>query len=101
MTQEQPSPGALRAAEAIQMEYFEEVLTIPRTIHLAAIIDRETAAADLLAALKWFVEQITDGTLVRDISKDHEPEYNLRMMKFVQQLNETEAAIAKAKGKKS
>lgn len=56
------------------------------------------AAPELLEALEWFLTQIDEGTLVRDISKDHESGFSLKMVKFVAQLQKAQAAIAAAKG---
>lgn len=54
------------------------------------------AAPDLLAACKFFMSSLEEHTLIRDITKDGEPDWALKMTDFVRQLQKAEAAIAKA-----
>jgi hypothetical protein len=58
-----------------------------------------TADADLLAACKWFVAQLESGALVRDITKDAQPDWANRMMHFTLDLQKAVRAIAKAEGR--
>ena len=53
---------------------------------------------ELLEACKWFMQQLDDGVLVRDISRDGEPDYHKRMLEFVFDLGKAFTAIAKAEG---
>ena len=62
------------------------------TAHLIA------AAPELLEACKWFMAQLDDGVLVRDIGNDSHPDYHIRMLKFVTHLGNASVAIAKAEG---
>lgn len=55
------------------------------------------AAPELLESLQWLFGEIESGNLVRDISKDAESGFALRMMSFVTNLGKAQAAIAKAK----
>ena len=48
---------------------------------------------ELLAALKVFMEMLTDGRLVRDITRDGESSFSLRMVDFVRELNKAQQAI--------
>ena len=57
------------------------------------------AAPDLLKACKWFMQQLDDSVLVRDISRDGEPDWTMRMLRFTVSLSEGSEAIAKADGK--
>lgn len=57
------------------------------------------AAPDLLGALKQVMEQLDSGVLVRDISKDAQPDYALRMVRLVSTINSWQLAIAKAEGR--
>jgi hypothetical protein len=63
---------------------------------LDAIEKLERSHAALLAAAKALVGRIEDGTLVRDITKDASPDWSIRMLKFVQELQQAQAAIAAA-----
>ncbi len=56
------------------------------------------AAPDLLEACKWFMQQLDDDVLVRDISRDGEPDWPMRMLRFTARLAEAAEAIAKAEG---
>lgn len=56
------------------------------------------AAPDLFEACEIVIELLDAGQLVRDISKDHEPNYILEMVKFVPKLAKITSAISKAKG---
>ena len=64
--------------------------------------NRETAASNvsetdaLLKACKWFMQQLEDGVLVRDISRDGEPDWHMRMLRFTVSLSEASEAIARA-----
>lgn len=50
----------------------------------------------LLKACKWFMQQLEDGVLVRDISKDGESDWAMRMLKFTASLSDAHEAITKA-----
>ena len=56
------------------------------------------AAPELLEACQWFIKQLDDGVLVRDISRDGEPGWPMRMLGFTGALAKAVAAIAKAEG---
>lgn len=56
------------------------------------------AAPDLLAACETLMGYIDNGTLVRDVERDGQPDFTIRMMHFVRDLGAAQAAIAKAKG---
>ncbi len=56
------------------------------------------AAPELLEACKWFLAQLESGMLVRDITKDAEPMWGTRMMRFVAGIGNAARAIAKAEG---
>jgi len=62
--------------------------------------DAKLAAAgpEMLTALEVLVELIDSGQLVRDISRDHEPGFAMKMLKFVPKIKQAVDAIAKAKG---
>lgn len=51
---------------------------------------------ELLAACQWFMAQLDHGVLVRDISKDGDPDWPMRMLAFTRNLSGAAAAIAKA-----
>lgn len=52
---------------------------------------------ELLGACELLMGMIEDGTLVRDITKDASPDWGLKMMRFVQDLQKVQAAILRAK----
>lgn len=54
------------------------------------------AAPELLEALKSLWARIENGDLVRDISKDEDSDFAIKMMFFVNDLNKAKAAILKA-----
>ena len=54
---------------------------------------------DLLEACKLLFSYIEDGTLIRDTSKDESGNWSLWMMRFVRDLGEIRAAIAKGEAK--
>lgn len=56
------------------------------------------ATEALLKSCKWFMKQLDDGVLVRDISRDGEPGWSLRMLKFTASLSEVSIAIEEAEG---
>lgn len=56
----------------------------------------DTSGAELLAATKWFIEQLTIGNLVRDITKDAQPDWSVNMMKFTMELQKAVSAVGKA-----
>lgn len=66
----------------------------------AAFIARACNSHDaLLAALKFMFGEIESGNLVRDTSKDAQPDYHRRMLTFVSELGKAQSAIAKAEGR--
>ena len=56
------------------------------------------ACPELLLSLKWFMAQLDDKVLVRNIEKDGESDFHLQTLKFVQELQKTQTAIRKAEG---
>lgn len=54
------------------------------------------AAPNLLESLTWIFGEIEKGNLVRDISKDADNGFAIRMMQFISGLGKAQAAIAKA-----
>jgi len=54
--------------------------------------------AELLKACNLLFGYIEDGTLVRDITKDGDSDWSLRMMRFVSDLGKIQAAIKAAEG---
>ena len=52
----------------------------------------------LLKACKWFMQQLEDCVLVRDTSKDCEPDWTMRMLRFTVSLAEANEAIGRAEG---
>lgn len=63
---------------------------------IAAVLASHDA---LLAALKGLMADIDSGLLVRDISRDMESGWSMRMLEFVQRLHAAQAAIQKAEGR--
>ncbi len=59
------------------------------------------AAPDLLEACEKLVAMIERGELVRNIDRDGDTDWAMRMMDFVPRLQKAVFAIAKAKGDKS
>lgn len=57
------------------------------------------AAPELLEALKWFIAALENGLLVRDITKDAQSDWALKMMHFVRDLQKATLAVAKAEGR--
>lgn len=53
-------------------------------------------ARALLAAAKWMFGAIESGELVRDISRDGDPDWTMRMMKFTVELSKAQTAITRA-----
>lgn len=45
-------------------------------------------------ALEKFMSWLDDGVLVRDITKDHQSDWAMRMMHFVNDLNKAKAVLA-------
>lgn len=67
---------------------------------ISAEVDRLRAErAELLAALKSVMSDIDNGVLVRNVSRDGEPNWSLEMLSFVRRLQECQHAIAKAEGR--
>lgn len=59
------------------------------------------AAPDLLEACQSIWKMIEDGTLVRDVSKDSNPDWSKMLLEFTMTLNKVNATIAKATGGQS
>ena len=55
------------------------------------------AAPKLLAALEQVIKYLEEGTLVRDITQDAKPEWGMKMMYFVRDLQSWQTAITEAK----
>lgn len=72
-----------------------EIVTLTCEEHLANA--RLIAAApELLAATQWFLSEMEAGTIVRDITKDGDPDWSLKMLRFVSGLQKAQTAVAKA-----
>lgn len=56
----------------------------------------EQINADLLQACKWFISQLENGDIVRDISRDSKADWVPRMCEFTTNLQKAVAAVAKA-----
>ena len=52
-------------------------------------------APELLEACKWFMQALTNGVLVRDITNDDDPDWAKKMIDLTMQLQKTQAAIQK------
>ena len=52
---------------------------------------------DLVDALEKFMSWLDEGSLVRDITKDAEPNWAIKMLHFFNDLNKAKTALAKAK----
>ena len=48
---------------------------------------------ELLSICDWFIQMLEDGFLVRDISRDHEPDWSMRMLNFVIKFSATRKSI--------
>lgn len=94
MTQEQ-SPGALRAAEQIK-DYF---LRYPHTTikEIAIVIDRETGASDLLAALEGLAVDAAVINNRQPIGKAPDSRTAEHWSSFRESINNAYTAISKAK----
>ena len=57
----------------------------------------ERSHTDLLQALEGVMSEIDNGRLVRNIDKDHEPNWAIRQMDLVLALNKALKAISHAK----
>lgn len=57
------------------------------------------AAPELLASLKALLGDIESGLLVRDITRDGDPNWSAQMLDFVRRLQAAQAAVAKAEGR--
>lgn len=57
------------------------------------------AAPEMLEALKGLMARIEEGTLVRDISRDHESGWSLRVVSLVSNVKAAQDAIVKAEGR--
>ena len=51
-------------------------------------------AEPLADALRFFLSGLDNGDLVRDITKDHRPDWALKMMHFVRDLTKAQQALA-------
>ncbi len=99
----QPSVGALRAAKRVTNLVrsaptygCKENENIDNTV--ANIIDRETGVAALLAVAKEVWTLIENGSLVRNVSHDVEPDWALKQLPLIKTLTRLEQAIAKCEG---
>lgn len=88
-------PSCLGTGEVDPGEY--EPAPCPEC-HGKCRVPRCPMCADLLAALKALMGDIDSGLLVRDISRDNDPGWTMRMFEFVRRLAAAQAAIAKAEG---
>lgn len=64
-----------------------------------AITEAREISDALLHSLQWLMAMLDCGTLVRNIERDMEPDFAIRMVGFVTNLKKAAAAIAKAEGK--
>ena len=89
----QPSSGAMRAANEVALCYVPSPKSLNQTIisEIALIIDRETAHADLLAALNGMLD------MVRFADQDHDG-FACGIALEQSQIIAARAAIAKAEG---
>jgi hypothetical protein len=55
--------------------------------------DLHRSAPRLRNSLKFMMERIEDGTLIRNIASDEKSDWTLRMMHFVKDLTEAQAAL--------
>ncbi len=83
----------IRGQDIIGKGANSHICTWVDSIHNAKLI---AAAPDLLEALKDLFGLIEDGSLVRDISKDHESGWALTQLSFVKKLKAADSAIKKA-----
>lgn len=61
--------------------------------------DVMAAARLLLAAVKSLLNDIDTGVLVRDITRDGDPNWSREMIAFVQRLQQAQAAVLAAEGR--
>ena len=61
--------------------------------HLALLNEEKKRGERMREALKGIMARIDDGTICRDISKDHLPTWSLRMIELVQNLADARAAL--------
>ncbi len=59
----------------------------------------EKVALELLAGCKWFLKQMEDGFIVRDITRDAQEDWAMRMVSFVSELQIIQRSVAKAEGR--
>jgi hypothetical protein len=79
------APGrALEVLEALLAE-FEAENHAPGNLY--------EAAPELLAGCKWFMAALGDGRLVRDVSRDAQPDWALQMLDFTRELTKIQKAI--------
>jgi len=89
-----------------EMRPREQVIVIKHSRESAKLLAKnlrqgEATKDELLEAAKAVYELIESGWLVRDISKDSEPDFALRQIEPVRKLKMLNEAIAKAEGPKS
>ena len=70
----------IEAAENSNQAGEDEVVRAANAVRL------EGLCAELAATAKKFLGYLDSGTLIRDISKDHEPGWAFKMMQFVDDL---------------
>lgn len=70
---------------------FHEMM--PVSEHLALLNEEKKRGERMREALKGIMARIDDGTICRDISKDHLPTWSLRMIELVQNLADARAAL--------
>ena len=57
----------------------------------------EAEKAELVEACQFFITALDTGLLIRDISKDSQSDWALKMIDFARQLEKAQTAIAKAR----
>lgn len=60
------------------------------------IMQREEKSREALACLRLLVSRLEDGTLVRNLNHDGDPNWAIRMLPFIQELNRITIAIHRA-----
>ena len=55
---------------------------------------------ELVKMLDWFMDKLDDKTLVRDISRDHESGFHMRMMVFTERLSHAATLVGNAKAER-
>ena len=84
--------AAVKAADAVRL---------PDDANAVERDQLKELCAELAETAKKFLSYLESGTLIRDISKDHEPGWAVKMIQFVNDLKKLQEAIAKAEEDKT